>query len=53
METDIFTLIIRAPNQQIEDFVVKCQIGWTVTQLKDHLSEVYPQKPVSCYLFII
>lgn len=40
-------LIIKAPNQQIKDQVVKCDLGWTIGRLKEYLSEVYPSKPVS------
>lgn len=41
------SLIIKAPNQQIKDQVVKCDLGWTIGHLKEYLSEVYPSKPVS------
>lgn len=41
------TLIVKAPNQQIEDQTVKCELTWTISKLKGHLSEVYPSKPVS------
>ncbi|CAG9863534.1 unnamed protein product [Phyllotreta striolata] len=39
------TLIVKAPNQQIEDQTIKCEITWTIRKLKQHLSEVYPSKP--------
>ncbi|KAJ8708558.1 hypothetical protein PYW08_009940 [Mythimna loreyi] len=39
------TLIVKAPNQQIEDQNIECESSWTVRQLKGHLSEVYPSKP--------
>ncbi|XP_071453261.1 homocysteine-responsive endoplasmic reticulum-resident ubiquitin-like domain member 2 protein [Hetaerina americana] len=39
------TLIVKAPNQQIEDQTIQCQLNWTVQKLKSHLSEVYPSKP--------
>lgn len=39
------TVIVKAPNQQIKDQIVNCEIGWTVGQLKEHLSDVYPSKP--------
>ncbi|XP_032680808.1 homocysteine-responsive endoplasmic reticulum-resident ubiquitin-like domain member 2 protein [Odontomachus brunneus] len=38
-------LVIKAPNQQIKDQVVKCNLGWTIGRLKEYLSEVYPSKP--------
>lgn len=40
-------LIIKAPNQQIKDQVIKCDLSWTIGRLKEYLSEVYPSKPVS------
>jgi len=46
-------LIIKAPNQQIKDQVVKCDLGWTIGRLKEYLSEVYPSKPVSGVKVII
>ncbi|XP_056645178.1 homocysteine-responsive endoplasmic reticulum-resident ubiquitin-like domain member 2 protein [Diorhabda sublineata] len=39
------TLIVKAPNQQIEDQTIKCEPSWTIQKLKQHLSEVYPSKP--------
>ncbi|XP_026748524.2 homocysteine-responsive endoplasmic reticulum-resident ubiquitin-like domain member 2 protein [Galleria mellonella] len=45
MIPDSVTLIVKAPNQQIEDQNIECQSSWTVAQLKGHLSEVYPSKP--------
>ncbi|XP_066587937.1 homocysteine-responsive endoplasmic reticulum-resident ubiquitin-like domain member 2 protein [Prorops nasuta] len=45
MEGSCVNLIIKTPTQQIRDQIVKCDIEWTVGQLKDHLSEVYPNKP--------
>ncbi|CAG4966277.1 unnamed protein product [Colias eurytheme] len=45
MIPDNVTLIVKAPNQQIEDQNIECETSWTVRQLKGHLSEVYPSKP--------
>ncbi|XP_066263124.1 homocysteine-responsive endoplasmic reticulum-resident ubiquitin-like domain member 2 protein [Euwallacea similis] len=39
------TLIVKAPNQQIEDQKIRCETSWTINKLKEHLSEVYPSKP--------
>lgn len=39
------TLVIRAPNQRIEDHTVECMLGWTVKKLKKHLEDVYPSNP--------
>lgn len=41
------TLVIKAPNQRLEDQTVECMLGWTVKKLKKHLENVYPSKPVS------
>lgn len=40
-------LVVKAPNQQIEDQMVECALDWTVQKLKAYLSEAYPNKPVS------
>ncbi|CAG2054621.1 unnamed protein product [Timema podura] len=39
------TLVVKAPNQQVEDQTIKCELTWTIRKLKGHLSEVYPSKP--------
>ncbi|XP_050305876.1 homocysteine-responsive endoplasmic reticulum-resident ubiquitin-like domain member 2 protein [Anthonomus grandis grandis] len=39
------TLIVKAPNQQIEDQKIRCETSWSINKLKQHLSEVYPSKP--------
>ncbi|CAG9766154.1 unnamed protein product [Ceutorhynchus assimilis] len=39
------TLIVKAPNQQIEDQKIRCETSWSINRLKQHLSEVYPSKP--------
>ncbi|KAE8739132.1 hypothetical protein FOCC_FOCC015361 [Frankliniella occidentalis] len=39
------TLIVKAPNQQIEDQTIQCELSWTIKRLKGYLSEVYPSKP--------
>ncbi|XP_076321434.1 homocysteine-responsive endoplasmic reticulum-resident ubiquitin-like domain member 2 protein [Tachypleus tridentatus] len=38
-------VIIRAPNQTVPDQKMECQSDWTVVDLKDHISQVYPNKP--------
>lgn len=40
------TLVVKAPNQKIDDQVVECGLGWTIQKLKRHLSTVYPNKPL-------
>ncbi|KFM63050.1 hypothetical protein X975_24714, partial [Stegodyphus mimosarum] len=39
-------LVIKAPNQNVEDQIIYCNLDWTVQKLKNHLSEVYPNKPI-------
>jgi len=41
------TLVVKAANQKIADQTVECALNWTVKKLKQHLSAVYPNKPVS------
>ena len=43
------TLLVRAPDQQIDDHTIECELDWNVARLKDHLALVYPSKPVSFY----
>uniref|UniRef100_A0A023GF50 Putative membrane-associated er protein involved in stress response n=1 Tax=Amblyomma triste TaxID=251400 RepID=A0A023GF50_AMBTT len=38
-------LVIRAPNQKFGDQQVNCPLDWSVQQLKQHLSMVYPNNP--------
>ncbi|XP_054165000.1 homocysteine-responsive endoplasmic reticulum-resident ubiquitin-like domain member 2 protein [Oppia nitens] len=38
-------VIIKAPNQKLVDQTVTCDIDWTVSALKAHISSVYPTKP--------
>ena len=49
------TLVVKAPNQKIEDQVIECGLEWTIRKLKEHLSMVYPNQPVSvsCYIHFI
>lgn len=44
-------LILKTPNQRIDDIQLKCNEEWTVKMLKDHLQNVYPSKPVKNYDF--
>ena len=41
------TLVVKAPNQKIQDLTIECGLEWTIRKLKEHLSTVYPSKPVS------
>ena len=40
------TLVVKTPNQKIDDLRIDCALEWSVEQLKRHLSSVYPTKPV-------
>ncbi|KAG9509765.1 Homocysteine-responsive endoplasmic reticulum-resident ubiquitin-like domain member 2 protein [Fragariocoptes setiger] len=44
MEKEI-EITIKAGNQKVPDFKISCNSGWSVTQLKQHISETYPTKP--------
>jgi len=46
-QMEAIKLIVKAPNQQIEDQSFDCEASWTVLQLKSHLSQIYPTQPVS------
>lgn len=46
------TLAIKAPNQQIEDQIIKCKLDWSVAKLKGYIHEIYPNKPVSVFTLI-
>jgi len=41
------TIIVKAPTQEIEDQTIHCRLDWTIDQLKRHLTNVYPNEPVS------
>lgn len=41
------TLVVKAPNQQIDDQTIHCETSWSIKMLKEHLSIVYPSHPVS------
>lgn len=50
-------LVVKAPNQQIEDQIMEVDLNWTVLDLKRHLSNSYPSKPVSfmlkCFSYVL
>lgn len=43
--SDLVTIIVKAPNQQIADQTIQCSLSWSIKKLKNYLSEVYPSKP--------
>jgi len=38
-------LVVKAPNQQIDDQSIECRYDWTVKRVKQQISCVYPSKP--------
>ena len=40
-------LTLKTPNQRVNDIQLKCREDWTIKNLKEHLQDVYPSKPVS------
>ena len=42
-------VVVRAPNQETQDFEVACPETWSVLRLKQHLQENYQGNPVSIY----
>lgn len=46
VEEGMRSVIIRTPDQRVKDMEVTCQPKWTVANLKQHLSLLYPGNPV-------
>lgn len=38
-------LIIKSAAQNVEDFKLQCDLSWTIAQVKDQITSVYPTKP--------
>lgn len=55
MSSDAVRVVVKAPNQRIEDQQIEVQLKWSVRDFKERLSVVYPSQPVSIsrYLFIL
>lgn len=51
--TSPLILVVKAPNQKIEDQKIECTGDWTVNELKRHLSKVYPTNPMESQQRII
>lgn len=49
LNEDPVTLIIKDPTLQI-DKTVECGMSWTIERLKNHIYDVYPNKPVSKFM---
>ena len=43
------SVIIRTPDQKVKDLEIECEPHWTVANLKQQLSQLYPGNPVRCY----
>lgn len=46
MEAEPVTLLVKSPNQRHRDLELSGDRSWSVGRLKDHLSRVYPERPV-------
>ncbi|XP_006863612.1 PREDICTED: homocysteine-responsive endoplasmic reticulum-resident ubiquitin-like domain member 1 protein isoform X2 [Chrysochloris asiatica] len=44
-ELELVTILVKSPNQRHRDLELSCDRGWSVGQLKAHLSRVYPERP--------
>lgn len=47
MEKRVVKLTIRDSSQVLDDETLMCDENWQIAQLKEHLSDLYPSKPVS------
>lgn len=47
MSSNALKLIVKTPNQKIDDQVYTCDPEWSVYSLKNHIKNNYPSKPVS------
>jgi excinuclease UvrABC helicase subunit UvrB len=50
MKSYVIKLIIKASNQLTEDQTIICNDKWSIAQLKEYLSKIYPNNSVS-YMF--
>ena len=46
-------LTLKTPNQRVNDIQLKCREDWTIKNLKEHLQDVYPSKPVRVLNYFI
>lgn len=51
-DNNVIKLLVKAPDQRIDDHVIECQLDWSVEKLKHHLEESYPSNPVSILINI-
>ena len=40
-------IVVKSPAQKSEDQTITCSLDWTVSKLKQYLSQNFPMKPVS------
>lgn len=45
MNSSEYQVTIKSANQKVDDYMTKCRPGWTVLQLKQHISETHINKP--------
>nr|XP_033799028.1 homocysteine-responsive endoplasmic reticulum-resident ubiquitin-like domain member 1 protein isoform X2 [Geotrypetes seraphini] len=51
--SDSVTLVIKSPNQKLEDQLIEAQRSWSVQQLKAYLRQVFPGQPESRHVLHI
>lgn len=44
-DNNVIKLLVKAPDQRIDDQVIECQLDWSIEKLKHHLEEFYPNNP--------
>lgn len=45
MNSSEYQVTIKSANQKVDDYMTKCRPGWTVLQLKQHISETHINTP--------
>lgn len=45
MNSSEYQVTIKSANQKVDDYMTKCRPGWTVRQLKQHISETHVNRP--------
>lgn len=45
MDSIEYQVTIKSANQKVDDYVTKCRSSWTVSQLKQHISETHINRP--------
>ena len=50
MPSGMVTIVVKAPNQKIEDQQIEADVQWTVADFKEKLSTLYPTQLV-CIIY--